>query len=484
MLPQPEPRTIDRQARLRAQPQEVPTRPPERRVRNFDEVFLPWTPDMAMREAERCLHCPDAPCVKACPLGNDIPRALWLTEQGEFGEAAQVFEETNNLSDICSRVCPHSEQCESACPHLAEGKAPVAIGRIEGFLADLSRKASGWHAERPPCSRRRVAVVGAGPAGLTVAELLAREGHCITVFEQWPDGGGLLRYGIPRFKLDHALVQHRLDLLHELGVQFVFDTRVGEASGVECLLSDGFEAVFLGTGAERPAPVEIPGEDAAGTYQARAFLVQANVEQNLRPSELEDPPEVGRKVAVVGGGDTAMDCARTALRLGAEEVVCYYRRTEAEMPGNPTDRRLAREEGVGFEWLVSPVRILQDEAGHVRGIRLVRTRLGGVDESGRRRPEVLPGSEFDVNADTVILALGFSPDPDLPLRTPGLEARNGGLLIIDPATGRTTRKGVWAGGDNVRGPSLVAHAVAQARVAARDIHRSLGGEGQEREPPG
>lgn len=473
MLPRPTSIEIDREARLQARPQEVPTRPPHRRVRDFDEVFLPWTPKMVMEEAARCLHCPDAPCVTACPLGNNIPNALWLTERGDFEAAARIFQETNNLSDICSRVCPQSEQCESACPHLAEGTPAIAIGRIEAFLADVSRKAVGWHAERPPCSGHRVAVVGSGPAGLTVAELLAREGHCVTVFEQWPDGGGLLRYGIPRFKLDHAFVQRRLDFLHELGVQFVFDTCIGDGEGIDGLFSDGFEAVFLGTGAERPAPVEIPGTELSGVYQGRAFLVQANVEQNLRPSELEDPPEVGRRVAVVGGGDTAMDCCRTALRLGAEEVVCYYRRTEAEMPGNPVDRRLAREEGVVFEWLLAPVRLLQDGGGHVRGVRVARMSLGLPDESGRRRPELVPDSEFDVPADTVVLALGFTPDPTLPLRTPGLKTRDGGLLVADPRTGRATRKGVWAGGDNVRGPSLVAHAVAQGRAAARDIHRFL-----------
>jgi glutamate synthase (NADPH/NADH) small chain len=473
MLPRPDSRNIDAEARLRARPQVPPAQPPELRVRNFDEVYLPWSPEMARKEASRCLQCPDQPCVRACPLNNDIPTALWLTERGAFDDAAQVFQKTSNLSEICSRVCSQSEHCQSACPHTERGQPPVGIGHIEAFLADRFRKSRGWHARRPPCSGHRVAVVGSGPAGLTVAELLALEGHCITVFEEWPDGGGLLRYGIPRFKLDHTLILRRLEYLKELGVQFVFNTRIGDEKGLDDLFSEGFEAVFLGTGANRPTPVRIPGENLLGVYGARPFLVCANVEQNLRPCELEDPPVVGRKVAIVGGGDTAMDCCRTALRLGAETVTCHYRRTEEEMPGNPEDRRLAREEGTTFEWMVAPVRLLDNGQGHVRGVRMLRTRLGGPDPSGRPAPLPIPGSDFDISADTVVLALGFRADPSLARTTSGLDAGEGGLLIADPATGRTSRELVWAGGDNVRGPSRVAHAVAQGRRAATDIHAHL-----------
>jgi len=318
-----------------------------------------------------------------------------------------------------------------------------------------------------------VAVVGSGPAGLTVGELLALEGHCITIFEQWPHGGGLLRYGIPRFKLDHALVQRRLDYLHGLGVQFVYDMRIGDDKGVDALFAEGFHAVFLGTGATQSVHPSFPGADLQGVYQARPFLVQANVEQNLRPSELEDPPEIGRRVAVVGGGDTAMDCSRTALRLGAQEVTCYYRRSEHEMPGNPVDRGLAREEGVAFEWLASPVKMVGDRQGRVKALRLVRTVLGHPDSSGRPRPEPLPETEFEARVDSVILALGFVPDGRFSGDAHCLATDAAGLLTVDPRTGRTTREMVWAGGDNVRGPSLVAHAVAQARTAARDMHRRL-----------
>ena len=474
MLSRPGSREINRKERLRAPHVAPPMLPPHVRIRNFDEVYLPWTPEMASAEASRCLHCPTQPCVTACPLHNDIPRALWLTEHGDFDGAAAVFRETNNISEVCSRVCPQSEQCESACPHLKVGKPSVAVGRIEGFLADRYRKKKGWHGERPPCSGHRVAVVGAGPAGLTVAELLAAKGHCVTVFDQWPDGGGLLRYGIPRFKLDHCLVRSRLDFLREMGVEFIFDTHVGDETGVDDLFALGFEVVFLGTGASTPNPLQIPGNHLKGVYQASSFLVRANVEQNLRPSELEDPPEVGESVVVLGGGDTALDCCRTALRLGAPEVSCLYRRTREEMPGNPRDEALALDEGTDFQWLLSPEELLSDADGHVRGVKCLRMRLGAPDDSGRPRPEPIPGSEFELPADTVVLALGYGSDPFLTRAMPGLEAQARGLVVVDPPTGRTSREMVWAGGDNVTGPSLVATAVAQGRLAAADIHQKLG----------
>jgi glutamate synthase (NADPH/NADH) small chain len=293
---------------------------------------------------------------------------------------------------------------------------------------------------------------------------------------------------MPRFRLDHGLVLRRLESLKTLGVEFVYDTRIGDGAGVDALFSSGFEAVFLGTGAGLPTRPDIPGADLQGVYPATPFLVRANVEQNFRPSELEDPPAVGQRVAVLGGGDTAMDCCRTALRLGASEVSCYYRRTEKEMPGNARDRAFAREEGTSFRWLVSPVRILGDREGRVRGVEFVKVTLGDPDAIGRPRPVSLPGSEFQLPADTVVLALGYGPDPSLPEETKGLAAVSGGLLLADPETGRTSREMVWAGGDNVLGPSLVAHAVAQGRVAARDIHARLSwsageGGGQEQRAP-
>jgi glutamate synthase (NADPH/NADH) small chain len=473
MLPRPDSREISGTDRLQAPPVAPPVLSPEVRIRNFDEVHLPWTPEMAMAEASRCLHCLDEPCVEACPLHNDIPLALWLTEHGDFEGAAAVFRETSNFSEICSRVCSQSHQCESACPHLKAGKASVAVGRIEGFLADHHINEKGWGRERPPCSNSRVAVVGAGPAGLTAAELLAQLGHSVTVFDQWPSGGGVLRYGTPRFKLDHTLVQRRLDLLRELGVEFIFDTRIGGENGLDDLFSRGFQAVFLGTGSTQPMGYDLPGAHLRGVHTASSFLVRANVEQNLRPSEWEDPPEIGEAVVVIGAGETALNCTRTALRLGPSTVTCVYGRSREEVFGNPVDETLAREEGASFKWLLSPVEVLGDDEGKVRGLRCQRVHFGRQEGSGRRTPEVIRGSEFELPADTVVFAVGSASDPSLARDSCGLEADERGALVVDPSTGRTTRPMVWAGGENVTGPSPVARAVYQARLAVEDIHQKI-----------
>jgi glutamate synthase (NADPH) small chain len=468
---------MERRERLANPAVEAPVLPAPDRARNFDEVLLPWSGDMVRQEAARCLHCTPAPCVEACPLRLDIPLALSKAEEGDFAGAGRVLLSGNNQAELCGRVCCQWGRCEGACSLVDEGLPPLAIGRVETFVADLARGESGWVAERPPCTGHRVVVGGAGPAGLTVAELLAGEGHMVTVYDQWPDGGGTMRYGLPRFKLDHGLVRKRLGFLRSLGVEFIFNTRIGDELGVDDLLAQGFEAVFLGTGPGLPEPAGIPGTHLKGVHDAVPFLVQANVEQDLRPSALEDPPEVGRRVVVIGGGDTAMDCCRTALRLGAQETTCYYRRTEGEAPGNPRDRLFAREEGVVLQWGAAPVRVLGDEGGRVLGLEMVRTEAASPlwgRESGVR---FVKDSQFVVAADTVVLALGCRPDPSLVEETPGLAADHQGRLSVDPSTGRTSRDRVWAGGGNVSGQDVLAGAVAQGRVAARDIHGFLGGKG-------
>jgi glutamate synthase (NADPH/NADH) small chain len=457
MLPRPGSKDIDRDARLEIPPVASPSQPPEERVRNFDEVRLPWTSKMAVREASRCLQCHEAACVKACPLKNDIPLILWLTEHGDLDGAIRVLRETNNMPEICGRICSRGEQCEAACPVAEKGKGPVAVGRIEAFLGDRHRKRDGWEGRRPLPSGRQVAVVGAGPAGLTVAELLRQRGHSVIVFDEWPGGGGSLRYGMPRFKLDHGLVNKRLRWLRELGVEFVHDTRIEGGEGIDDLFRRAFDAVFLGTGAGLPVETEIEGRGFHGVHEAMPFLTRANVEQNLRPSDMEDPPSPGDRVAVVGRGPLALNCARTAIRLGATEVTCFVEGAPEEMKGDLRDVELAREEGVRFRWEARPLRFEEGGDGCVDA-------LVHASEEGRERR---------VEVDTVVLARGTRPDPALTRDGSGLRAREGGFLRVDPGTGRTTRESVWAGGGNVTGPGSLARTVAQARTAAWDIHARL-----------
>jgi glutamate synthase (NADPH/NADH) small chain len=477
MLPKPSPKEINRKERLALPDTVIPKQDPAERVNNFDEVYLSYDEDSAKEAARRCIQCPGAACVKACPLHNDIPLALWQLEHGEFEDAARVFRLTSNMSEVCGRVCPQIIQCEGSCIYIKKGKSPVPIGRLEAFVADYLKSHSGFPSETNPASGHRAAVVGAGPAGLTVAELLAQMGHAVTVFDSWPAGGGIMRYGIPKFKMDHKLSDDKVEHVESLGVEFKFNTRIGEDLSVDDLLDEGFETVFLGVGAGVGAKLDAPGVDLQGVYEATPFLIRANVDEELRPPELKERPEIGDRVAVIGGGDTAMDCVRTAVRLGAREVTCVYRRTEAEMPGNEKDRTLAREEGVQFRWLTQPVTLMGDDAGRVTHLECMEMELGDPDESGRRRSVPTGTAPFTLPVDTVILALGYWPDPLVGETTPELETHDWGLITIDEATGVTSRANVFAGGDDVVGPDLVVTAVAQGRVAAQAMHTCMMKEG-------
>jgi glutamate synthase (NADPH/NADH) small chain len=470
MIERPNSKAIDRKRRLALPEADLPLRPSEERARDFGEAYGDWDLDTARAEAERCIQCPAAPCVKACPLGNDIPYALWLLEHGEVEAAASVFRATNTMPEICGRVCPQSELCEGVCPYTKQGRPPVPIGRLEAFVADRSPRTG--HGLVAPTGHR-AAVVGAGPAGLTVAEILAKRGHSVTVFEAWPAPGGILRYGIPKFKMSHDLVDRQMAGLDGLDVTFVPSTFIGLERSVDDLLDEGFETVFLGIGAGIHREPLLDGADLPGVLQATPFLVRANVDACHRSPALREQATVGRRVAVIGGGDTAMDCVRTALRLGAEEVTCWYRRTEDEMPGNPRDRALAREEGARFEWLVQPVRFRRGANGGLGFMDCMRMELGEPDPSGRRRPVPIEGSEFSQEVDTVVLALGYLADDRAVEAAAGVQCDDRHLIVTDVETGATTRQGVYAGGDAVLGPALVVTAVAQGRCAAEAMDRYM-----------
>lgn len=474
MLPKPDPKEIDRKRRLSLPDNKIPRQDSKERIHNFQEVYEHFDWETAQAEASRCIQCPGAPCVRACPVDNDIPYALWQLEHGEYEEAAEVFRLTSTMPEVCGRVCPQSVLCEGACIYTNMGKPPISIGRLEAMVADYQKEHEGWSIQTEPPTGYRVAVVGAGPASLTVAELLAKKGHSLTVFDTWPTPGGILRYGIPKFKMDHDIVDDKVEYLDKLGVGFVLNTRIGEDITVDELFDDrGFEAVFLGGGAGIGVELKVPGVDLQGIYKATPYLVQANVDEDKKPPGLKGLPEIGERIAVIGGGDTAMDCVRTSIRLGAEKVMCVYRRTEEQMPGNERDRQFAEEEGVKFKWLTQPIRFLGDEDGQVVAMECQKMKLGEPDDTGRRRPVPVDGSEFTMIVDTVVLAIGYWPDPLMGETTPGLETHDWGLIIVEKETLATTREGVFAGGDDVLGPDLVVTAVAHGRRAAQSMHEYL-----------
>lgn len=467
--------SVDRKARMNIKSRGLPLRPADERVMDFDEAIIRLDEDWAKYEASRCIHCPDpAPCHKACPGDNDISYAVWLIEHGHFLEAASIYRQTSSMPEVCGRICPQEHLCEAACVRGKKDNLPVPTGALEAFATHYERRKHGVNIPVGEFTGKKVAIIGAGPAGLACAEQLVRQGHWVTIFDAWPAPGGLLTYGIPNFKLPKRVVFDIWDDLLKAGVTFVGHTYIGPQITVDKLFSGGYDAVFLGVGTTVDAKLSAPGINLPGIYMATDFLVRSNVDMDLLPHEMCHRPEVGQKVVVIGGGDTSSDCLRTALRLGAEDVICLYRRGEDEMPGGYKDRKLTVEEGAIYHFLTQPIRFIAGADGHLAQIECVRTELGEPDESGRRCFKIIEGSEFIMDADTVILAIGYKPDPIIGDTTPGVETRRSGLLRANSHTGETNRKGVFTGGDVVTGPHLVVTAMVAGRKAAAAIDRYLG----------
>jgi len=448
----------------------------KKRAGNFGEVALGYTEEQALKEAERCLGCKKPTCVEGCPVEIDIPAFLALIQEKKFGEAIRKIKEKNCLPAVCGRVCPQEDQCEKKCV-LAKKFEPVGIGRLERFIADWARE----HGEKdkPKIKKstgKRVAVVGSGPAGLTVAGDLAMLGHDVTVFEALHKAGGVLVYGIPEFRLPKKIVEDDINYVKSLGVKIKTDMVIGKILTVDELLdSEGFDAVFIGSGAGFPIFMGIPGENLNGVYSANEFLTRSNLMKAYLFPQYDTPIARGKRVAVVGGGNVAMDSARTALRLGADEVYLVYRRSEKEMPARIEEVEHAKEEGIIFKLLTNPKQI-SGKDGWVSGIECYQMELGEPDESGRCRPIAIEGSEFVLDVDVVIMAVGTSANPLIPESTSNLELSRRGYIVADEESGKTSREGVYAGGDIVTGSATVILAMGAGRIAAQSIHAYLTGE--------
>ena len=449
----------------------MPEQDPNVRNKNFEEVALGYTKEMAMEEAARCLNCKNKPCVGGCPVNVPIPAFIEKVAAGDFEGAYEVITTENALPAICGRVCPQENQCEGKCVRGIKGE-PVGIGRMERFVAD-------WHMANAKETEvniekngMKVAVVGCGPAGITCAGELIKKGYDVTVFEALHKPGGVLSYGIPEFRLPKDLVAKEIESVQKLGVDIETNVIVGRSITIDELMEDGYKAVFVGSGAGLPRFLNIPGENHLGVYSANEFLTRVNLMKGYKFPECPTPVKVGKKVAVVGAGNVAMDAARTALRLGAE-VHIVYRRSEEELPARVEEVHHAKEEGIIFDLLTNPIEILSDENGWVNGIKCIKMELGEPDASGRRRPVAIEGSEFVMDVDTVIMSLGTSPNPLISSTTEGLEVNKYKCIIADEEHGKTTKEGVYAGGDAVTGAATVILAMGAGKAGAKGIDEFL-----------
>lgn len=442
------------------------------RRRNFNEVALGYTEKQAVEEASRCIQCKKPNCITGCPVGVNIPEFIRAVREGDMPEAVRIIKSTNSLPAITGRVCPQETQCEMVCALNKKG-APIAVGRLERYVADWERshpEIEERQKKRVTFNGKKVAIVGSGPAGLTCAADLAKLGYEVTIFEALHVAGGVLMYGIPEFRLPKDVVQAEVDYVKSLGVEIKLDHVIGKIATVDELLQNGYDAVFLSPGAGAPMFLNIPGENLSGIYSANEFLTRTNLMKAYRFPEYDTPIKVGRNVAVIGGGNVAMDASRCALRLGAEGVHLIYRRSEVEMPARAEERENAKEEGVIFKLLTNPSRFIEDESGKVKAVECYEMELGEPDESGRRRPIQKPGTEFTMPVDTVIVALGTSPNPIIPSTTKGLEVTKWGTVKADEDNGRTSKGRVWCGGDMATGAATVISAMGAGKRAAADIN--------------
>jgi len=456
--------------------QKMKEQDPLERIANFYEVPYGFSEDQALNEAARCLRCKDPKCVAGCPVNVNIPWFMKLVAEGRFLDAAKKIKENSLLPAVCGRVCRQEDQCEKLCLRGKKGK-PVSIGNLERFVADYEREYGEIQApELPKWTGKKIAVVGSGPAGLTAAGDLIKMGHKVTIFEALHEPGGVLMYGIPEFRLPKKIVEAEIEYLAKMGVEIVLNAVIGKLHTVDELLEKGFDAVFVGTGAGLPVFTKIPGENLVGVYSANEYLTRVNLMRAYKFPEYDTPVLRGRKIAVIGGGNTALDSARTAIRLCPEEVTVIYRRSSEEMPARTEEVRHGGEEGVKFMFLTAPVRFIGDRNGRLEAMELVRTELSSPDETGRRRAVPVAGSEFRVEVDIAIIAIGNDVNPLISATTSDISTGRCGTITADPATGMTSKKGVFAGGDIVRGGATVILAMGDGRRAASAIHNYVTGK--------